>query len=96
MIYANTVAHPDTLNIAPDCRRVLRDAYQSIQVAGDKDRLIKDDGDHWVEAPNMPGGGYYARNVSPRTRTTAEINAAVARAIAAYREIAALWKVDVG
>ena len=87
--------HPDTITgLAADCRRVLRDAYSAIQVASDKNRLVVDDGAHWIEAPNMPGGGHWQPNASPRLRSWKEIQHDVARAIVEYRRVAAMWGVD--
>lgn len=88
--------HPDTVaGLAADCRRVLRREYSMIQAAADADRLVVDDGQRWIEAINMPGGGYWQSNVSPRRRTRAEIDAEVARAVVEYRRVAAMWGVDV-
>ena len=93
---ADKVTHPDALNVAADCRRVLREAYAQVQVASEKERMIQDDGQHWVEARNMPDGGHWERNVSPRLRTREERATDVAVAVAEYRHIASLWSVDAG
>lgn len=75
------VKHPDTIpGLAPDCRRILREEYQRIQVAASP-------GDETVEL-ERPDGLRMAI-ARPRVRD-------VGAAIAEYRRVAKMWGVDVG
>lgn len=84
-----TPAHPDTISdLAPDCRRVLREEYQRIQIAADRDRLIDPEADD--ERVYQFGK---RRRVERRLRTTSEIARDVAAAVAEYHRTAETWGV---
>ena len=81
---ASLPRHPDTIpGLAPDCRRVLRDAYQSIQVAMSRP-------EHTVLRDEVLDDG----TVVTVQRSEPVPGISVQRAIAEYRRVAAMWGVE--
>lgn len=97
------VRHPDTIaGLEPDCRRVLRDAYQIIQSRIQTTPTVSDRDIPYHRPGN--GGRYTATERREMLREARahlaerlrESHRDVGSAIADYRETASLWGVDVG
>jgi len=85
--------HPDTIrDLAPDCRRVLREAFAAIQAAENEAIGLSgyDNTPIWD-----PGTGLCVGHVGQTRTDSTEKRSHIAAAIVHYREVSALWGVEV-
>lgn len=93
--YRAFLLHPDEISdLAPDCRRVLRTEYATIE---SRAAQLRPENRRTVRIERDPYGQHGTR-IESRRETTSEAVArvgSVGAAIAEYRRVAALWGVNV-